>query len=223
MKEKAYMIPKRSRLFTAAAVCMIIQFTAITVMNMILFDNHIPFFGNLAFFINLFEYSSVGSSLVRVFVITLIDDILYFASLVLYVIGVFLARKNLWVLGSGWICYLSVMLLRYFTISEVGALSLVVAACALCAALVLILVQTGKIRLRKAAVIPFAVIGAAYLAIDLPSLLREWDTVSFVLTLAYVVQPVSCALLIGSMLFKTDAVILPKPIVEEKADEDIQE
>lgn len=217
MKEKAYMIPRKSRLFIAAAVCMSLQFVAITLVHMTYFDNHIPFFGNLAFFEYYFYFDDFP---IRYFVSFLIDDILYFASLVLYVIGVFLTRKNLWVLGSGWICYLLVKLRQYFTTSDSELLSLVIGACALCAALVLILVQTGKIRSRKVAVIPFAVIGAVYLAIDLPSLLQDFDVVSFVSLLAFVIQPVSCALLMGAMLFKTDAVILPKPIVEEKADEE---
>lgn len=216
MKDKAYMIPIRSPLFTAAAVCMSLQFVALTVQNMTYFDNHIPFFGNLAFFRNFF-----GDFPIRFFVILLIADVLYFASLVLQVIGVFLARKNLWVLSIGWICYLLVMLFQYFTTVDSGFLSLVIAACALCAALVLILVQTGKMRSRKAAVIPFVVIGAVYLAVNLPTLLQEQDAVLF-LSLAFVIQPVSCTLLMGAMLFKTDAVTLPKPIVEVKADEEFQ-
>lgn len=220
MKEKAYMIPKRSRLFIAAAVCISLQFAALTVQSMIYSDNHIPFFGNLAFF----EYYLYFDDFpVRFFVDLLLTDILTFAYLVLNVIGVFLARKNLWVLSSGWICYLLSWLYSWIRSGSAELTLLVIAPCALCAALVLILVQTGKIRSRKAAVIPFAVIAAAYLAINLPLLLLDLDVVSFVLTLAYVIQPVSCALLMGAMLFKTDAVTLPKPIVEVKADEEVQE
>lgn len=220
MKEKAYMIPRKSRLFIAAAVCMSLQFAALTVQSMISFDNHIPFFGNLAFFKYYLYFDDFP---VRFFVDLLLTDILTFAYLVLNVIGVFLARKNLWVLSIGWIFYLLCKLYNYFTTSDSGLLPFVIAACALCAALLLILVQTGKIRSRKIAMIPFAVIAAAYLAIDLPPLLKDWNAVSFVLPLAYVIQPVSCALLMGAMLFKTDAVTLPKPIVEVKADEEVRE
>lgn len=129
MKEKAYIIPKKSRLFIAAAVCMLIQFAAHTVLNMIYIDNHIPFFGNL--YNDFFLYFGFEN---RFFVEFLIDDVLYFASCVLPVVGVLLARKNLWVLSIGWICYLLVMLRQYFTTVDSGFLSLVLAACAGCAA-----------------------------------------------------------------------------------------
>lgn len=206
MKEKNYIIPQKSRLFNAAAVCMVVHVAALTVINMIYYGNHIPFFGNL-----------VGDTH-GFFVILLIDDILYFLSCVLQVLGTLLARKNLWILSAGWICTLLLQLFQHFTAGGSGSISF---GFAVCAVLVIVLAQTGNIRSRKAAVIPFIVSGAVYLAVILPPLFRYQDEVLF-LSLAGVLQPVSCALLMGAMLFKTDVVTLPKPIVEVRSDEEHQ-
>lgn len=213
MKEKAYFIPKGSRLFAAAAVCMIVQFAVLAWMSMITFDHKIPFFGDL-----------VGLKLTqKFFAISFLNDFLYFASCALPVAGILLARKNLWLLIIGWICTMLLQLVQLvppFTILKFSSWILLLGAAA-CAALVLILVQTGKIRSRKAAVIPFIVCVAAYLVIILPPILRYQHAV-FYLYLASVLKPVSCALLMGTMLFKTESVTLPKPIVEEIASEELQ-
>lgn len=145
MKEKAYIIPKGSRLYAAAVVCMILQFTALALMNVFYFDNHIPFFGNI-----------VGETH-GFFVFLLINDILYFLSCVLQVLGMLLARKNLWVLSGGWLCSLLLQIWQNIIFGGAGTISFNSAA--VCA-LVFILAQTGNIRSRKAAVIPFVVCGA---------------------------------------------------------------
>lgn len=205
MNDKAYIIPRGSWLFTVAAVCMSVQFAALTLVNCLSLDNHIPFFGNI---INTYTHGF--------FAIMFIEDILYFFSCVLQVIGVFLARRNLWILSAGWICTLLLQLFEYFAVGGSGTISFNFAACA---ALVLILVQIGSIRSRKAAIIPFIAGGIVYLAATLPTVLVYRDAILALLLLC-VLQYVSCALLMGSMLFKTDAVTLPKPIVEVNSGEE---
>lgn len=202
MKERAYIIPKGSRLYTAAAVCMILQFAALALMNVINFDNHIPFFGNI-----------IGDTH-GFFGYLLINDILYFLSCVLQVLGMLLARKNLWVLSGGWLCSLLLQIWQNIIFGEAGTISFNSAA--VCA-LVLILVQTGNIRSRKAAVISFVVCGAVYLAVLLPSLFRYAEPVLFLCALS-VLQHFSCAMLMASLLWKNDAVRMPEPIVETAAD-----
>lgn len=203
MKERAYIIPKKSRLYTAAVVCIILQFAVRTGINAYYLESHIPFFGNL-----------VGETH-GFFVVALIDDILYFTMCVLQVMGMLLARKNLWVLSSGWLCSLLLQIWQNIIYGNAGTVSFNSAA--VCA-LVLILAQTGNIRTRKAAVIPFVVCGAVYLAVMLPSIIRNGDFVSF-LSAAVVLQHFSCAMLMASILWKNDAVRMPEPIVETATDQ----
>jgi len=198
-----YIIPKKSRLYTAAVVCMILQFVTLAVMNMISFDNHIPFFGNL------FEDTN------GFFVFFLIDDVLYFSSCVLQVLGMLLARKNLWVLSSGWMCSFLLQIWQNFTSGAVGGISFNSAACC---ALVLILVQTGNIRSRKAAVIPFIVFGAVYLALLLPALFAYKDPITL-LSAASALQHFSCAMLMAAILWKNYVIHMPEPIVETIPDQ----
>lgn len=202
MKEKAYIIPKGSWLYAAAVVCMILQFAVRTGINAYYLDNHIPFFGNL--------FGETHGF----FAVALIDDILYFAACVLQVLGMLLARKNLWVLSGGWLCSLLLQIWQNIVFGDAGTVSFNSAA--VCA-LVLILAQTGNIRSRKAAVIPFVVCGAVYLAVMLPSIIRNGDFVSY-LSAAVVLQHFSCAMLMASILWKNDAVRVPKPIVETITD-----
>ncbi len=202
MKEKAYIIPKGSRLYAAAVVCMILQFTALALMNVFYFDNHIPFFGNI-----------VGETH-GFFVFLLINDILYFLSCVLQVLGMLLARKNLWVLSGGWLCSLLLQIWQNIIFGGAGTISFNSAA--VCA-LVFILAQTGHIRSRKAAVIPFVVCGAVYLAVMLPTLFRYAEPVLFLSALS-AFQHFSCAMLMASILWKNDAVRVPEPIVETITD-----
>lgn len=203
MKERAYIIPKKSRLYTAAVVCMILQFAVLAVRNAFIFDSHIPFFGNI-----------VGDTH-GFFVYLLIDDILYFSWCVLQVLGMLLARKNLWLLSCGWMCLLLLQIWDNIIFGDAGTISFNSAA--VCA-LVLILAQTGNIRTRKAAVIPFIVCGAVYLAVMLPPLFRAAEPVLFLSVLS-VLQYFSCAMLMASILWKNDAVRMPEPIVETATDQ----
>lgn len=202
MRESAYMIPKRSRLYTAAVVCMILQFAVRAGINAYYVSNHIPFFGNL-----------FGDTQ-GFFAVALIDDILYFAACALPVPGIFLARKNLWFLSVGWLCSLLLQIWQNIIFGDAGTVSFNSAA--VCA-LVLILVQTGNIRSRKAAVIPFMICGAVYLAVMLPSIIVNGDFLSY-LSALIVLEHFSCAMLTGSMLWRTDVVHLPEPIVEKAAE-----
>ena len=204
IKEKAYIIPKKSRLYTAAVICMILQFAALAVMNAFNSESHIPFFGNI-----------VGDTH-GFFVFLLINDILYFLWCVLQVLGMLLARKNLWVLSCGWLCSLLLQIWENIIFGDAGTLSFNFAACC---ALALILAQTGNIRTRKAAVIPFIVCGAVYLTVMLPSLFKQAEPILFLYALSGALQYFSCAMLMASLLWRNDAVRMPEPIVETVTDQ----
>lgn len=208
MRKKAYIIPKGSRMFTAAAVCMVLQFAAITLMHCLLLKNHIPFFGNII-------GDTFGMGTREFFVLFLIDDILLFVSRALPIVGVLLARRNLWTLIVGWLCVPLLWLYESFT--HIASGGWVSCGCAVCAALTLILVQTGCLRSKKVAVIALSVSGAGYFGSMLPSV-SEIDNAVLLLSFGDVLRYVSCALLIGALLFKIDAVSLPEPIAEVNSD-----